>query len=202
VLDVGANSGQFARKARVVFPNSALYSFEPLPVPFAALDRWAKSNGTTAFQYAVGAVDGRIEMCVHNEHSPSSSVLQTTAIKGRLYPQTQAQSVIQVEQRRLDGLLAATFPHLEDEVLLKLDVQGYEDRVLDGAGELLKRVAACIIEANVEQLYVGQAPFHGLVARLAAAGLFYSGNLEQTCAPDGRLLFLDALFLRQTRQGA
>ena len=37
VIDVGANIGQFANDARKLYPDAAIYSFEPLPGPYSEL---------------------------------------------------------------------------------------------------------------------------------------------------------------------
>src|SRR6188768_3210136 len=37
VIDVGANDGGFARRARRTLPEAVLHCFEPLPVPYAKL---------------------------------------------------------------------------------------------------------------------------------------------------------------------
>jgi hypothetical protein len=81
--------------------------------------------------------------------------------------------------------------------MLKLDVQGYEDRVLDGAPDTLARAQLLQCELSIAQLYSGQAPFRALIDRLDDAGFglvdldpfFYDRT-------DGRVLSLDALFAR------
>lgn len=54
IIDVGANTGQFAKYISNLFPKSDIYCFEPLPGPFKVLNQWAsKKNGKVlAFNYA------------------------------------------------------------------------------------------------------------------------------------------------------
>ena len=132
----------------------------------------------------------------HTEHSPSSSLLATTTHKESLFPQTQAQSDVPVVVSTLDETLAGVLPRMAPEILLKLDVQGYEDRVLRGSTRLLPSVHACLLEIGVDPLYVAQAAFKDVVVLLDRFGLTYAGNMEQYRAEDGRVMWLDALFLR------
>ncbi len=97
----------------------------------------------------------------------------------------------------LDAAIAPSMDELADDLLVKLDVQGYEDRVIAGGESVLRRASACIVEVNLDGLYVGQPTFERIAAQLNALGLQYAGNLDQTYGPDGHVVFLDALFLRQ-----
>src|SRR5687768_1393744 len=56
IIDVGANSGQFAREIAPLFPAAQLHCFEPLPAPFAELDRWIAISGRNgrAYNFALG----------------------------------------------------------------------------------------------------------------------------------------------------
>jgi FkbM family methyltransferase len=198
IIDVGANTGQFAREMRRMFPNSKIYSFEPLTGPFAHLDVWAKEQGghVQTFNVALGDSSGEAKMNCHIEHTPSSSFLASTELILEQYPFTQAQQSVSVRLARLDDVLAGLDEPLEREVLVKLDVQGYEDRVLRGASATLSVVSACIVEVNIDTLYQGQADFLTLVAQLHDAGLSYAGNLSQSYAEDGHVAWFDAVFKR------
>ncbi|MCL0076735.1 FkbM family methyltransferase [Dehalococcoidia bacterium] len=136
IIDVGANTGQFARTISKVYPKMDIYCFEPLPDPFKGLSKWAESqNGRVkVFNMALGDSEGTAEMLSHLEHSPSSSLLRTTGICEELYPFTKKQTSISVQLTTLDNWVKS-LPHaLTPEILIKLDVQGYEDRVIEGGG--------------------------------------------------------------------
>jgi FkbM family methyltransferase len=199
VIDCGANEGQFARAISRVFPDAALYCFEPLQQPFETLSLWAATQRgrVRCFQVALGEQNGEALMHSHTEHSPSSSLLATTELEEATFPQTRAQADISVLVTTLDDALAGSIHEMKPQILLKLDVQGYEDRVLRGATRILPRVDACMLEVDVDPLYVAQAAFKDIVALLDQFGLVYAGNVEQVLAPDGRVMWLDALFLRR-----
>ena len=199
VVDVGANVGQFARWARRLFPDAALFCFEPQPEVCQELRRWAleQRKPVTVFELALGDTSGFVNMLAHAAHTPSSSLLKTTPLTSALYPQTREQREIRVALSTLDAAIAPSMDELADDLLVKLDVQGYEDRVIAGGESVLRRASACIVEVNLDGLYVGQPTFERIAAQLNALGLQYAGNLEQAYGPDGHVVFLDALFLRQ-----
>ncbi len=199
VIDIGANSGQFSRYISGFFPEAEIYCFEPLSEPFAKLKSWAecRAGNTHLFNLALGETTGMVEMNCHTEHSPSSSILSTTELTGRHYPQTREQSRIRVDMDTLDNVLGEALAAMESEILIKLDVQGYEDRVLRGAKRVLAKADICIIEVSLDLLYSAQAGFLDIANQLYAAGFQYAGNLDQSYASDGHILFLDAIFKKR-----
>lgn len=200
VIDVGANSGQFAKYISVFFPKAELYCFEPLPEPFEALQSWAKTqNGRVRpFNFAIGDVEGETGMFLHEKHNFSSSLLATTDVTEQYYPVTKEQKRISIKQVRLDVALYDVNADLTSGILIKLDVQGYENRVIAGGGNVFAKAAACILEVNIDSLYKGQAEFFELLTMLDAIGYRYVGNLEQSYGEDGHCIFLDAVFINTT----
>lgn len=203
VLDVGANDGQFSRWIHALLPGAAVYAFEPLASCQAALVEALRPIARArAFKVALGAEEGEVELhrCVY---TPSSSLLPMSGHHRRAFPYTAAQSRETVRVRRLDAVVAeleAELGPLVEPILVKLDVQGFEDRVIQGGSAVLARTAALIIEMSVEPLYEGQTLFPALYARLTELGFAYHGNLEQLLDPDdGRILQVDAVFLRAWR---
>ena len=196
IIDVGANRGQFARYISKFFPKATIHSFEPLAQPYVELATWAEttSGRVRSYNIALGEKNCMGEMSKHLEHSPSSSVLPTTKLNEKLHPFIKKQSVEKVELRTLDSVFNGSY--FEDEVFLKLDVQGYEDRVLVGGENLLKKVSYSMLEVNIDDLYNNQATFFKLCSLMHDAGLTYRGNFSQRYAQDGRVCYTDCLFAR------
>ena len=199
VLDVGANTGQFARQMRRLFPAATIYAFEPQPSAFERLKRWADSQHGRVWplKLALGEETGRSSMYFHVEHDSSSSLLRSTALHTSLAPSSRLQKEHTVDIRRLDDVVAELAKPLEPPILIKLDVQGYEDRVLAGAHGTLRSAEACVLEVCLDHLFEGQAEFLGLATVLAKAGLTYAGNISQFYSADGHVMWLDALFIRR-----
>jgi hypothetical protein len=101
---------------------------------------------------------------------------------------------ISCELVTLDGYFG---PHDPTERFhLKLDVQGFEDRVLRGAEDTLSRVDSIEMETSFTTLYDGQANWHDLIG-----GLLDRYELVDVRpgfrAQDHRLLQADVLLLRK-----
>lgn len=155
VIDIGANSGQFARYISTIFPKAKLYCYEPLPSPFSVLYDWAlgQQGRVKVFNIALGEKESEADMYYHIEHSPSSSFLSSTTACETLYPFTKAQKTITVQISTLDEQLINV--SLQGSILVKMDVQGYEDRVIRGGRAILSKASACILEINLDELYKG-----------------------------------------------
>lgn len=198
IIDVGANTGQFAQMISRFFPNAALHCFEPLPGPFAQLEKWAKSQHgrVVVYNLAIGDCDIETEMYLHKNHTPSSSFLPTTRLNEQYYPFTKEQNRIMVMQKKLDTALEKAQASFASEVLIKLDVQGYENRVITGGNKVFSEASACIVEVCLDRLYEDQARFPELLMMLSNFGYRYVGNLNQAYAADGHVVYLDAIFIR------
>jgi FkbM family methyltransferase len=198
IIDCGANEGQFARAMSGVFPKAQLYCYEPLEVAFNKLSAWAQTQNERVycFNLALGDEEGEVEIHLHDSHTPSSSLLTSTAHCHELYPQTSTESIAKVRLTTLDQAFKGRLEHMPRDILLKLHVQGFEDRVLRGAMGVLAECSACMLEVCLDPLYEGQANFTDLVEILTKAGFKYSGNVDQTYGKDGRVIFFDALFLK------
>jgi len=196
VVDVGANAGQFASAIRCFVPKAQIYSFEPLPDCYEALcHRLAKRGRFEGFCTAVGA-DNREVTFWRSEFAKSSSVLSMTELHKEAFPWSKGAKEFKVPQCRLDDCLDKM--QLAPNVLLKIDVQGYELEVLLGARRLLQRVNYVLVETSFHKLYQGQALFHQVYEQMRGEGFVYAGNFEQLLSPlDGAILQADSLFVRQ-----
>jgi len=198
IIDVGANKGQFARMISKLFQNAHINCFEPMPDLLKKLKEWAESQKgrVKVFNYALGDSEGTVEMFSHIEHSPSSSLLRTTEICERLYPFTKKQTAISVKSTTLDKAMANLSEPLIADILIKLDVQGYEDRVIRGGTETFHKARACIVEVCLDKLYENQATFKNISFLLHDMGFRYAGNLEQVYNKDGHVIYIDAVFVK------
>lgn len=198
VLDIGANEGQFARKITKIFPEAYIYAFEPLAIPFQQLSRLAhqQPKKITAFNLALGDSIKPIEIYSHLYFNPSSSILRTTELCETVYPMVKKQEKIVIEQSTLDHAIADI--SLDDQILIKLDVQGYEDRVIKGGMETFKKSTACIVEISLDQLYEGQAQFREIFNLLDQLGYTYAGNLDQVLGKHGHVRYFNAVFVKES----
>jgi FkbM family methyltransferase len=198
IIDVGANRGQFALEARAVFPRARLVCFEPQPQAFEALQHLAAMHPAriSAVNVALGESEGMAKMQVHLDWDYSSSLLSTTGLAHELYPQQVRQTTIDVPMTTLDTFYASERTAIEPEILVKIDAQGYDDRVIRGGRVLFGKARACIVEINLDNLYQDQGTFRGIFLLLDELGYRYVGNMDQTYDTDGHIVFIDAVFVR------
>lgn len=199
ILDIGANTGQFARLAHEVFPGAAIYSFEPLPDCFEALKSALPAGSNFhPINCALGREEGALAFR-RALHTPSSSFLKMTKLHEEAFPEStggQEERPLTVAVRTLDQV-AAELP-LRENILLKIDVQGYEANVLAGGAETVRRAAAVIMETSFRRLYEGQPLFDEIYATMRGLGFDFQGNMEQMVSPaDGRVVQADSIFVRR-----
>lgn len=198
IIDIGANKGQFAQKMCRQFPQAQIFAFEPLPLPYQILQQWGDRQHSSIHTYnlALGDRVDKLEINSHVLFTASSSLLPTTELCEDLYPMVREQEKIIVHQSTLDGEMEPWQNQLVQELLVKIDVQGYEDRVIQGGQKTLSQAKACILEISLDGLYEGQCQFRDIFPLLDNLGLRYAGNLDQVVAKDGHVRYLNALFLR------
>lgn len=197
VIDVGANIGNTSVKWLKQFPTASVYAFEPLPdlVETLRARTAANSGRIKIFQIAVSDSPGQVQFNVHSDHPSSSSLRPATEESAKVLPFTGKTHEITVKSDTLDAVLAG---ESFSEALLKLDVQGHELSVLNGALTILPSVRFIQVEINLQPLYDGQPSLTEINNLLADQGFHFIGVTEQFHLPNGRPVFLDALFERSS----
>jgi FkbM family methyltransferase len=196
VLDIGGNIGQYGAALRASGFKGRIISAEPLSDAFPHLQRRAANDNTwTTLNTAVGAEPGEIEINV-SANSYSSSILPMTDAHSLAAPGSEYVRAEKVAMTTLAEIIA-TQKVDPAKSLLKIDTQGYEGAVLDGAGDALATFAAVQLELSMVPLYDGAPLFEDLVTRMQSAG-FGIFALEGGFSDPrtGRMLQCDGFFVR------
>jgi FkbM family methyltransferase len=177
VLDVGANKGQFSLVARHLFPTAQIHAFEPLESERRIYQSVVRGP-VQMHSVALGATRGGAKFFVASR-ADSSSLLSPGKNQQAAYGVGVA-STIEVDVERLADVLKPG--DLVGPVLLKLDVQGAELQVLQGADAILPVVGAIYCEVSFVELYEGQPTAGAIVAFLDRLGFAFRGvfNLSLT----------------------
>jgi FkbM family methyltransferase len=196
VLDVGANAGQYGQSLRESGYRARIVSFEPLSAAYEALEARAGYDPLWECQrLGLGNVDGSAEMNVAG-NSASSSLLPMRERHVQALPRSAYVGTETVPLSRLDSLslnLAATA-----NTMLKLDVQGYEQAVLEGAQQSLRHVGIVETELSLVELYEGQPLLREMVNCLYGLGYDLTSLEPGFHDPaTGRILQFDGVFLRR-----
>jgi FkbM family methyltransferase len=194
LVDVGAHVGTYAIGARRLGYEGRIESFEPLDRPYRALvERAAGDSLWRCHKVALGDTNGTLTMHVAgNEVSSSALEMLSRHVEGdpaSRYVRTESCSV-----ERLDDFGVADEG---DRLYLKVDVQGFEQRVLAGATKTLSSVILLEAELSLVQLYEDGPSWIEMIEYFADRGFepiwldpaFYDNRT-------GQLLQVDALFAK------
>jgi FkbM family methyltransferase len=193
VIDVGSHRGQFAVLALARFPSARVLCFEPLPEPREVLLTVVEEDRhrVEVFPYAAALQSSSEKMYV-SRADDSSSLLPIGQRHVTAFPGTEARTVAPVRTVRIDRVVDA----VEEPCLMKIDVQGYELQVLQGAESLLPSVRHLLVECSFTELYLGQALAGEVVAYLHDQSYRLSGVYGLNRDRAGRCLHADFLFER------
>jgi len=196
ILDIGANVGQFASQIHRVLPDAMIYSFEPLEDCYNQLiGKMGHLPGFQAFNLALGDRNGR-EQIYRNDYTPSSSLLPVDDLLRQSFPFAAHATAQEIQIRRLDDV--ARELALAEPILIKIDVQGTEDKVILGGGNVFAKASILIVEMSFATLYKGQALFDTVYDLLREKGFIHMGIEGIIRNPkDGRVLQCDSLFVRR-----
>ncbi|CEN55994.1 Methyltransferase FkbM family [Candidatus Methylopumilus turicensis] len=197
ILGVGANEGQFGESLRASGYKGDIVSFEPLKLAHHNLLKISKRDPHWHVHpiSAVGDRIGEVEVNV-SENSVSSSILPMLSSHKQAAPKA---SYIGKETCDLITLDSVRSIYQVDakSVLLKIDTQGYEWQVLDGANETISMARGVLIEMSLIPLYEGQKLWQDITHRLESEGFTLWALQPAFINPaNGRTLQLDGLFFR------
>lgn len=198
VIDIGANEGQFAMELRAGGYAGRIVSFEPLAAAHHRLLQLSNNDSTWQVhpRCALGERLGEIEINVSG-NSVSSSILPMLATHSDAAPESAYLGHELTPLVTLDSI-APAYLDGGQAPFLKIDTQGYEWHVLDGALETLPKVRGIQMELSLVPLYEGQRLWRESIARLEAEG-FVLWSLQPVFIDpaNGRTLQWDGLFFRQ-----
>jgi FkbM family methyltransferase len=209
LLDVGAHKGESVRFLRALFPNAVIHSFEPMPASFATLETLSDTQ-THVHNVALGDTDGTIDFFV-NKISHTNSIFKVNEesrdslfFAERRRTGTPIENGTFNERLRVSSARLATFceEHDIDHIdLLKIDVQGAERKVLEGAMTLLPQIDNIILEIMLFDYYEHRSSFLEIESILQPAGfgLFSISDISQN-PMNGRTDWVEAIYRRVARK--
>ena len=199
IIDIGANEGQFAKRFINNQNIKKIISFEPLGHAYRSLKRSSATHPNWVVQnLALGNEQGQSHINV-SQNSVSSSLRRLTEIHTKAAPNSQNIDTEEVTVTTLDKYFSNSENiALTQRILLKIDTQGFEREVLEGASDFLKTVDAVIMETSFAELYDGQALFEELHELMLDKG-FKIYNIIPGFKDDmtGQLLQADCVYVKK-----
>lgn len=196
ILDVGANDGGFARKARAFGYRGDMVSFEPGGDALRRLTKAAANDARWHVEgIALGSENTQLALHIAANDGASSSFLPMMPAHSSAAPGAQYVGQETVRVRRLDQWYPQHGKHWERPAL-KLDTQGFERHVLGGATGIVGEIVAIQIELSLDNLYDGAWDWTEAVGWLSSRGFEMVGVTPGFSDPaTGRLLQFDGVFL-------
>lgn len=198
VFDVGANEGQTVTRFARAFPEADIYSFEPDPNTFKRLSSAAAGiQRARLFNAAVGREPGeaqlfRFGLDETNSLLPKAAGADSFVVDASYLRET---GTVPVSVTTIDAVGEASGISRID--LLKIDTQGYELEVLNGARRFLNSnsVATVFAEVCFVRYYENQPLFQDVYTFLYERGfrlvaIYESGFLTHCYQVGGNALFV------------
>ena len=197
VVDVGARTGEYGAWLRRNGYAGPIASFEPVAESFAVLEQRARGDKRwTVHRCALGRDDGIAEINVAQATEFSSFHSVNDAAHRLFGSDVRVDRVERVERHRLDALLPELFVAPESRVFLKVDTQGWDLEVLEGATGGLDRVVALQTEVSMHAIYEDAPTMADSLAWLGAHGYAVSGFFPVGFDARGRVLEFDCVAVR------
>lgn len=192
VIDVGANRGQFAFAVNYYYPNSNIFSFEPSKLAFRQLfNALSKDKNIKLFNYGLGDLEDEVEFYENSFNQISSFLKIDASNNNNAYKKSKAVTT-KAAVKKLDDIFNTM--NFIPPVLLKLDVQGFEDRVLRGALKSLKKIDYILLELAFEKMYENQLLFNQMYDILNSLGYKFVAPIGFNYGDDNKIIEVDALF--------
>jgi FkbM family methyltransferase len=199
VLDVGAHRGGFGRRLRQVGYRGDIVSFEPNAEVFAELSTVAAQDGSwTVHPAAVGNRSGTITFNIAKD-SQFSSVHQRSEASAQFGDMMELVRIEEVPVWTLDEFAARTALATSGRrLLLKVDTQGFDHAVFEGARRLLSLVDAVMFEIPLIAIYEGVPHYTETLRMLEQLGFgVYSICPIAREAPSGCIMEADVILRRR-----
>ena len=197
VLDVGGHEGEYAQRLRAGGYRGRIVSFEPIPRAFAELERAAAGDPEWhVHQIALGRDDSTMTM--NAVPGTLSSLREPTEFGARRYKRLRDPDPVDVQVRRLDGMLDELLEGLErPRPYLKLDTQGFDLDVFAGAGERIEEFVGMQSELPLMQIYEGMPRLPDALSTYEAAGFDVAAMYPVSRqGKTGRVLEFDCVMVR------
>ena len=199
IIDVGANTGQYATSLREFVYSDRIISFEPLSSAYEKLVQNSKKDPLweIAPRMAIGDHDGEITINIAN-NSVSSSVLEMLDSHAKAAPDSVYINSETVRLSRLDSIAKDYISKYQSKsIFLKIDVQGFERQVIEGANDILPLIKGLQLELSLVPLYKDQVLFEEMLKILKKEGYQLYSVIPGFNDPKmGRMLQMDGIFFK------
>lgn len=199
VIDVGANVGAYGAMLRKNGYQGRIVSLEPVSEVYQTLNEtaahdksWLTMNVACGRRNETGTINV-FDASVHSSLLPPSENMRVN-IESTYIERTE-----DVIIRRLDSLFEECVEGIADaRVFLKIDTQGFDLEVVEGAGECMERISGVQSELSIIPLYEGMPDYMQALSRYRQLGFEPTGFFHILhSATSHHLIEFDAVLTRR-----
>lgn len=196
VFDVGASVGGWALGVKRRGYKGRTVSFEPLSSAFCQLEKHARKDPLwEVANIGLGHENTKTQINISG-YSDASSLLEIVPSYVEFAPVVAYTGAEKITVRTLDSIFHNYYRNGE-RVYLKIDAQGFEKNILEGACESLKDIIGVQLEMSLVQLYQGETLFPEMLEYMSENGFtlmgLETGLINQET---GQLMQVDGIFYR------
>lgn len=183
IIDIGANVGFFSKLCRDLFPESKIFSFEPIPKTFQCLqNNFQKDTNTEVFNLAISDCNGKSKMNFNEQNSAVSQITDNGNVP--------------VNVRKLDDFIKEK--NISNIDILKIDTETFEAHVLRGGIDSLSKVRYLFMEITMEEDNHNYT-LSSLLKLLSTEKYDFQliGFRNYNDKGEGKILIMDALFINK-----
>jgi FkbM family methyltransferase len=200
LFDIGANAGQYGKSIREMGYKGKIISFEPLNDAFDELEKISsKDKKWIVNNYALGNEDTKSFINV-SENSFSSSILNMLPRHLESAPTSEYLGQQEINIKKIDSIFNS-FCNKDDNIMIKIDTQGYEKNVIDGASKSLSNIKIIQLEMSILPLYQNEMLFVEMIHYLDKRGFqLFSLETGFSDPSTGQLLQVDGIFTKKSSE--
>ena len=156
LFDVGANRGNYARSLRSAFPQAKIYAFEPEPENFADLQASVAKDDVICINAGFDAEAGQAKIYDYADKKATEHASLYKDVLVQLHGASNVRETA-MEMMTVDGYCAANNIGTID--FLKIDTEGNELRVLQGAKKMLAHQNIHLIQFEFNEMNIVSRSF-------------------------------------------
>ena len=197
VIDIGANDGQFGKNLRKIGYKEQIISFEPIVTAYRSLEDTSKKDKKwKTFNFALGENTEEAEINI-SQNSLSSSILDMKKEHLNSAPTSKYVNREKISVKTLDSFKEEICKNFKN-IYIKIDTQGYEEKVLIGGKDLVTQAKGLQLEMSVYPMYEDQLLFNEFFTKIEKLN-FELWDIERTFSnpKSGKILQIDAIFFKK-----
>lgn len=164
LLDIGGNSGYWAQRFIDYYPKTNIVAFEPVPEMYEQyVNRFSGNPSVAVYNTALGEVAEQRDINVAEGYGLTSFNVYGDQLKDK---NQHFKKQVAVQVSRLDDFESKIDFQDARPVIIKVDVQGFETKVLRGGKSVFNHADVIILECSFVNEFKGQKPTFGELTAL------------------------------------